>query len=55
MINSLKKEKDLLKGQVVELQSALDVQKDLIDKINFSKVEGKKVEEKSGFKQLIGL
>jgi len=47
MIKSLRNERSLLQNQVTELQSALSVQKSLIDKI------GTKKEQKS-FRELIG-
>jgi len=54
MIKSLRNERNLLQNQVTELQSVLDVQKVLIDKIDYKKVETKK-EDKKSLRELIGL
>ena len=48
MIKSLRNERNLLQQQVIELQSALSVQKSLIDKIEPRK-------EQKSFRELIGL
>jgi hypothetical protein len=45
MIKSLRNERDLLQQQVTELQSVVDVQKSLLDKVNFEKLETKKEEK----------
>jgi|GEM_PF-2827801 len=54
MIKSLRNERNLLQNQVTELQSVVDVQKALLDKINFEKVKTKK-EGKTSLKELIWL
>lgn len=55
MVKSLKNERDQLHHQVTELQSVVDVQKSLLDKVNFQKIESKKEDKKTSFKDLIGL
>jgi hypothetical protein len=55
MLKSLKNERDQLQHQVTELQSAVDVQKSLLNKVNFQKNETKKEDKKTIIKDLLGL
>lgn len=47
MINSLRKERNLIQQQVTELQAVVDVQKSLFEKVNFDKI-GPKNKKVSG-------
>lgn len=55
MGKSLKNERDQLQHQVTELQSVVDVQKSLRDKVNFQKIGLKKEDKKSTLKELLSL